>query len=67
MSDFHTLTCKHETAMAIKVLHTGYCLCILLYMLDELFCIFKKLKTDDFNIQCMVTWEILHITLCHSV
>ena len=34
-------------------------------MLDELFYVFQRLKTNDFDAPCIVTWEILHIALCH--
>ena len=56
MSDFHTLMYKCETGAAIDVLCTGYCLCILLCVLDELFHVFKKLKADDLDAQCVVSW-----------
>ena len=29
----------------------------LMYMLDELFFVFKKLWTNDFNVQCMVAYR----------
>ena len=34
-------------------------------MLDEMFHVFKQLKEDDFNVQCIVTQEILHIAQHH--
>ena len=64
LSDFHTPTDKCETGTAIKVLYTGYWQHIFLYVLDELFHIFKKLKADDFDVQCIIMWEILHIAQC---
>ena len=54
MLDFHTPTYKCETSTAIDMLHTGYCLCVLMYALDELFYIFKKLWAEDFDVQCVV-------------
>ena len=65
MSDFHTPTFKHETGVVIDVLHTSYCLCVFLDMIDELFYIFKKLWADNFDVQCVVMWEILQIVSCH--
>ena len=61
--DFHILTFEREMGMALDVLHTGYCLRILMYMLDELFFVFKKLQANDFDAQCMVAYEILQIAL----
>ena len=59
--DFHTPTFKRGTGMVLDMLHTGYHLCVLMYMLDELFFVFKKLWTNDFNVQCMVAYEIPQI------
>ena len=58
-------TCKCETGAAVEVLCTGYWPHVFLYVLDELFHIFKQLKADDFDAQCIVMWEILHIAQCH--
>ena len=62
--DFHTPTFEREMGMALDVLHTGYHPCILMYMLDELFFVFKKLRADDFDMQYVVAYEILQIALC---
>ena len=59
--DFHTSTFERERGMALDVLCTGYHLCILVYVLDELFFVFKKLWVDDFNVQCVVAYQILQI------
>ena len=62
--DFHTLIFKREMGAALDMLHTGYCPCILMYSLDELFFVFKKLWVDNFDVQCVVAYEILQIALC---
>ena len=59
--DFHTPTFQREMGMALDVLHTGYYLHVLMYTLDELFFVFKKLLADDFDTQCVVACEILQI------
>ena len=33
-------------------------------MLDEMFHVFKQLKEDNFDVQCSVMWEILHVAQC---
>ena len=63
MADFHTPTFQRETGMALDVLHTGYCLCVLMYVLYGLFFVFKKLHADDFDTQSVVAYEILQIML----
>ena len=50
---------------AIDLQQTGYRPCMFLYMLDEMFHFFKHLKEDDFDAQCIVMWEILHVTQHH--
>ena len=60
-ADFHTPTFQREMGMALDVLYTSYCPCVLMHALDELFFVFKKLQADDFNVQCMVAYEILQI------
>ena len=61
VADFHTPTFQRETGKALDVLHTGYHPHILMYVLDKLFFVFKKLWMDNFNVQCMVAYEILQI------
>ena len=61
--DFHTMTFQSETGMALDMLHTSYYPHLLLYMLNELFFIFKKLRAGNFDMQCVVTNEILQIAL----
>ena len=60
-ADFHTLTFQREMGTTLDVLCTGYRPYILMYALDELFFVFKKLWADDFNAQCTVACEILQI------
>ena len=67
MADFHTLTFERGTGMALDMLHIGYHPCILMYMLDELFFVFKKLQTNDFDAQYVVAYEILHIASCRCM
>ena len=59
--DFHTLTFQREMGAALDVLCTGYHPRILMYALDKLFFVFKKLQVDDFHMQCVVAYEILQI------
>ena len=49
---------------ALDVLCTSYHPCVLMYMLDEFFFVFKKLLDDDFNVQSVVAYEILQIVSC---
>ena len=65
--DFHTPTFQRETGAALDMLHTGYCLHVLMYMLDELFFIFKKLQANDFDAQCMMAYDILQIASCRCM
>ena len=64
MADFHTPTFERGTGVALDMLRTGYCLHILMYMFDELFFVFKKLRANDFNAQCVVAYKNLQIALC---
>ena len=60
VADFITLTFQREMGMAIDVLHTGYHPSILMYMLDEIFFVYKKMQMiDDLDVQHMVAFEIL--------
>ena len=43
VANFHILTFQREMGTALDVLHTGCHPCILMYVLDELFFVFKKL------------------------
>ena len=61
MADFHTPTFEREMGMALDVLHTSYHLHILMYMLNELFFVFKKLWANDFDAPYVVAYEILRI------
>ena len=69
VADFHTSTFPREMGVALDMLdtsyhpRTSYHLCTLMYTLDKLFFVFKKLWADDFDIQCMVAYEILQIAL----
>ena len=60
-ADFHTPIFKREMGTALDMLCTGYCPCVLMYRLDELFFVFKKLQVDDFDVQRVVAYEILQI------
>ena len=60
-ADFHNPTFERETGVALDVLHTGYHPSVLMYALDELFFVFKKLQANHFHTQCMVAYEILQI------
>ena len=59
--DFHTPTFQRETSVALDMLRIGYHPCILMYMLDELFFVFKKLWAANFDVQCVVAYDILQI------
>ena len=61
MADFHTLTFKRETGAALDMLRTSYHPRVLMYALDELFFVFKKLRANNFDMQSMVAYEILQI------
>ena len=63
IADFHTLTYEREMGVALDMLHTSYNPCLLMYVLDELFFVFKKLWASNFDTQCMVAYEILQIAL----
>ena len=65
LSNFNMPTYRCETGTAIKLLQPGYRLYLFLYVLDELFHVFKQLREDDFNAQSIVVWEILHIAQHH--
>ena len=45
LSDFTTLTYRRESGATIDLLWTGYRLKLFLYMLDEMFNVFKQLKS----------------------
>ena len=62
--DFHTLTFQREMGVALDMLCTSYHLCILMYILDKLFFVFKKLQANNFDMQCMVAHEIRQIGSC---
>ena len=62
--DFHTPTFQGKMGAILDMLHTGYHLCILMYALDELFFVFKKLQANNFDLHCMVAYEILQVALC---
>ena len=66
-ADFHTLTFQREMGMALDVLCTGYHPCILMYVLDKLFFVFKKLRANDFDAQCMVAYETLQMASCRCM
>ena len=59
--DFHTPTFQREMVTALDMLCTSYHPCVLMYALDKLFFVFKKLQVDDFDAQCVVVYEILQI------
>ena len=65
--DFHTPTFKREMGTALDMLYTGYYPCVLMYTLDELFFVFMKLQADDFNMQCVMAYEILQIVSCRCM
>ena len=67
VADFHTPTFQREMGMALDMLRTGYCPCILMYAPDKLFFVFKKLQADDFNVQCVLAYEILQIASCQCM
>ena len=62
--DFHILTFQRKMGAALDVLCTGYYLHILMYALEKLFFVFKKLWSNDFDTQCMVAYEIPQIASC---
>ena len=62
--DFHTLTFERGSGTALDMLHKSYCPCILMYVLDELLFVFKKLQANNFDMQCVVAYEILQIASC---
>ena len=61
--DFHTPTYERETGVAIDVLQTGSHPRMLLYMLDELFYVYKRVGVNDVDRQHVVTYEILTVAL----
>ena len=67
MSSCPTFTCQHMNVRQVLPLTSSKLAtdCMFLYMLDEMFHVFKQLKEVDFNVQCIIAWEILHITQPH--
>ena len=49
----------------INVLRTGTCLHMMLYVLDELFYVYRGVGANDMDGQCIIAYEILTIVLLH--
>ena len=66
-ADFQTLTYEQDTGTPIDVLRTGSCPCMLLYMLDELFYVYRGVGVNDTDGQCIVACEILTVASLHCM
>ena len=65
IADFQTPTYEWDKGMPIDVLRTGSHPCMLLYVLDELFYVYKGVGVNDMDGQCIVAYEILMVaSLC---
>ena len=67
LADFQMLTYERGMGAPINVLRTGICPCMLLYMLDELFYVYKGVGGNDVDRQHVVAYEILNIVLLHCM
>ena len=65
VADFYTATFQRETGMAIDVLCTGYHPHVLMYALDELFFMYKRIQANNLDVLHVVAYEILEIASLH--
>ena len=63
VADFQTPTYDQEMGVPIDVLRTGMHPRMMLYMLDELFYVYRGVGTNNMDGQCIIAYEILTIAL----
>ena len=61
IADFQTPTYERDTGAPIDVLRTGSHLCMLLYVLDELFYVYKGVGVNNMDGQRIVAYKILTV------
>ena len=66
-ADFQMPTYEHDTGAPIDVLRTGSHPCMLLYMLNELFYVYKGVGVNDEDGQRIAAYEILTVVLLHCM